>query len=633
MMNLLYVEFPCHFVWCKSTKSWKPRKQLKVIGRLVTVNPTEGERYYLRMLLMNVRAPTSFESLKTVNGYFAETFREAAEKLGLLSGDSIIEQSLDEALLFQMPSSLRKLFAMLLIFCDLSNPRSLWIKYKSYMCQDFLRNGLHTIDESESLVLKLIANNLHKMGKNLYDYNLVDTFTELDIATTMTHEIIMDDLVLIPAVTVDLHAWKCKVIVVHKHPVRESRSSPGKKYKAIIFQDSEGNKVQAMLYDNEIDGLDKRLKLHCTYTISNASVKPATEFVNLPDPNYRNLWNITRRTMIDDVVAGDGININELVQPHITPFSDFYACLSSRQLIRIQIDLQLSQGKFPIVIAQGVHVNAFQGITLSTRYDTTIEVNPPGQHATVLNKWKDNNLSVIYKTIVDKTYLDSFLTLSNALQQPKCTFAEIDNELKQKPVAWVRGKLRMKNVGPLEYYIGCNYCNKTVNSIEGLKLHCLYCGQTDGLTVRRYKLNVEISDGSTIVQATLFNHDVHRLMLLVGIEMPTTVEDSEIFQKKLDAIEFVVGLRINALNEDHPSTLTYSVACICKDITRDTGEQQATPHARSSNIVEETVMVGNPTKRRLDFDESSKHAIDILEDATSKEKSASLDKGKKAKVD
>nr|GMC59954.1 replication protein A 70 kDa DNA-binding subunit B-like [Ipomoea batatas] len=219
------------------------------------------------------------------------------------------------------------------------------------------------------------------------------------------------------------------------------------------------------------------------------------------------------------------------------------------------------------------------------------------------------------------------------MQQPKCTFAEIDNELKQKLVAWVRGKLRMKNVGPLEYYIGCNYCNKTVNSIEGLKLHCLYCGQTDGLTVRRYKLNVEISDGSTIVQATLFNHDVHRLMLLVGIEMPTTVEDSEIFQQKLDAIEFVVGLRINALNEDHPSTLTYSVACICKDITRDTGEQQATPHARSSNIVEETFMVGNPTKRRLDFDESSKHAIDILEDATSKEKSASLDKGKRAKVD
>lgn len=49
----------------------------------------------------------------------------------------------------------------------------------------------------------------------------------------------MDDLVLIPAVTVDLHAWKCKVIVVHKHTVRESRSSPGKKYKPIIFQDSE----------------------------------------------------------------------------------------------------------------------------------------------------------------------------------------------------------------------------------------------------------------------------------------------------------------------------------------------------------------------------------------------------------
>lgn len=44
----------------------------------------------------------------------------------------------------------------------------------------------------------------------------------------------------------------------------------------------------------------------------------------------------------------------------------------------------------------------------------------------------------------------------------------------------------MKNIGPIEYYIGCNYCNKAVKDIEGLKLDCLYCGQTDGITVRRY---------------------------------------------------------------------------------------------------------------------------------------------------
>nr|GMC47471.1 replication protein A 70 kDa DNA-binding subunit B-like [Ipomoea batatas] len=416
-----------------------------------------------------------------------------------------------------------------------------------------------------------------------------------------------------------------------------------KRRKQAVLRDSvaislyKGNKVQAMLYDNEIGILDEKLKLHHTYNISNASVKAAREFTNLPDPNYGNLWNITRRTVIREVVAGDEININQDHQPHNSILKILCMLVISTtdkskpvtmtlwgnfaMTEGIQIDLQLSQGKFLIIFAQGVNVNALQGITLSTRYDTTIEVNPSGQHST-----EANNVSVISKTIVDKTYLDSFLTLSNPLQQPICTFVEIADALKETPVAWVRGKLRMKNIGPIEYYIGCNYCNKAVKDIEGLKLDCLYCGQTDGITVRRYRLNIEISDGSTILQAALFNHDVHRLMLLFGIEMPTTVKESEIFQQKLDSTDFVVGLRKNALNEDQSFSLTYSVACICKAITRDNCVQQQTPHACSSNIVEETFLVGNLTKRMLDLDGSLKHAIDIIEDDTSEQKSASQDK-------
>ncbi|XP_031099718.1 ATP-dependent DNA helicase PIF2-like [Ipomoea triloba] len=53
---------------------------------------------------MNVRAPTSFDCLRTVNGQITSSFRDAAEKLGLLAGDFIVEKSLNEAVLFQMPS-------------------------------------------------------------------------------------------------------------------------------------------------------------------------------------------------------------------------------------------------------------------------------------------------------------------------------------------------------------------------------------------------------------------------------------------------------------------------------------------------------------------------------------------------
>nr|GME17311.1 ATP-dependent DNA helicase RRM3-like [Ipomoea batatas] len=150
------------------------RKKKEVIGRLVTVNLTEGERYYLRLLLMNVRTLKSFDNIKTVNGNHTVTFREAAENLGLLSGDHIFDKCLDEAVLYQMPSSFRRLFATLLIFCDISNPRNLWNKFKSYMCEDLLRTRLHTDDGVQLMVLQLIVNAVEKMGKKIDDFNLVD---------------------------------------------------------------------------------------------------------------------------------------------------------------------------------------------------------------------------------------------------------------------------------------------------------------------------------------------------------------------------------------------------------------------------------------------------------------------------
>ncbi|XP_019158023.1 PREDICTED: uncharacterized protein LOC109154751 [Ipomoea nil] len=168
---------------------WTQRKKKEVIGILVTVNPTEGERYYLRLLLMNVRTPKSFEHLKNVNGHQSITFREAAEKLGLLSGDHIVEKCLDEAVLYQMPSSFRRLFATLLIFCDITNPRNLWNKFKTYMCEDLLRTKIHTEEEVQLIVLQLIANAVEKMGKKIDDFNLVDNMLSLSTQEKEDREI------------------------------------------------------------------------------------------------------------------------------------------------------------------------------------------------------------------------------------------------------------------------------------------------------------------------------------------------------------------------------------------------------------------------------------------------------------
>ncbi|XP_050340837.1 uncharacterized protein LOC126767347 [Bactrocera neohumeralis] len=94
---LLYSEMPRYYTWNASSKKSQRRKQGNVVpghpdvrstealGRIYRVHPKNDECFYLRLLLVNVRGPTSFESLRTVNGVVLPTFRVAFQELNLHS--------------------------------------------------------------------------------------------------------------------------------------------------------------------------------------------------------------------------------------------------------------------------------------------------------------------------------------------------------------------------------------------------------------------------------------------------------------------------------------------------------------------------------------------------------------------
>ena len=67
--NYLYKEFPEHYCWISRSKTWRRRESnKKVIGRIYTVSPMEGEKFYLRVLLNHVKGPTGFDDLLTFIG-------------------------------------------------------------------------------------------------------------------------------------------------------------------------------------------------------------------------------------------------------------------------------------------------------------------------------------------------------------------------------------------------------------------------------------------------------------------------------------------------------------------------------------------------------------------------------------
>ncbi|XP_071940129.1 uncharacterized protein [Coffea arabica] len=201
-LKCFYRDFPQHFVWTAKYRHWTERKRRKVIGRLVSVSPTEGERYYLRLLLTHVPGSTSFDDLLTVNNKKMSSFRDAAFALGLLQSDSYIEETLEEAVAFQMPSSLRLLFATLRVYYSPTNPKMLWEKFEPDFSRDYERHQQYhpcSPDEIRRLVLADINRLLGQMGKNISDYQLVPHNLMSSYSTSLTKEIEYERNISVPS--------------------------------------------------------------------------------------------------------------------------------------------------------------------------------------------------------------------------------------------------------------------------------------------------------------------------------------------------------------------------------------------------------------------------------------------------
>jgi hypothetical protein len=156
--GILYRDFPKFYTWQAQGKVWQNRvcrDTLRQIGRIVSANLAEGECYYLRVLLNHVAGATSFERLRTMDGKIIPTFREAAERWGLIEQDNTLNESLAEATDWMLPYVLRRLFTTILKFCEPSDVFGLWEKYKEAMSEDYKRNNQSTFMVEQMVLINI----------------------------------------------------------------------------------------------------------------------------------------------------------------------------------------------------------------------------------------------------------------------------------------------------------------------------------------------------------------------------------------------------------------------------------------------------------------------------------------------
>ena len=179
--NYYYFEIPKYYVFNAMSKKWQTRKKGmdKIIVRIHNVNYKNRELYCMRMLLFHVKGALSFRDLRTFDDIVYNTYEDACRARGLLNDQQQFENTLQEAITYQMPNQIRYLFVMMCVSENRINNRELlWEKSKNELSEDFInyniveKNSLSD-DEKERCHrkgLREIERLMRKMNINPIDY-------------------------------------------------------------------------------------------------------------------------------------------------------------------------------------------------------------------------------------------------------------------------------------------------------------------------------------------------------------------------------------------------------------------------------------------------------------------------------
>ncbi|SAL94718.1 hypothetical protein, partial, partial [Absidia glauca] len=139
-----YIDIPSRYVWCAKNSRWNRRTNppfQNVVTRIYSARISNIELYSLRLLLLSVQGPLSFDDLRVFEGELHSTFQGCALARGILQSDDEWDKCMDEAVATETSVDIiRKLFCYILVNCTPSDPMDLWTKYRNDMAQDHIRD-------------------------------------------------------------------------------------------------------------------------------------------------------------------------------------------------------------------------------------------------------------------------------------------------------------------------------------------------------------------------------------------------------------------------------------------------------------------------------------------------------------
>ncbi|KAG8375858.1 hypothetical protein BUALT_Bualt09G0002800 [Buddleja alternifolia] len=294
-------------------------------------------------------------------------------------------------------------------------------------------------------------------------------------------------LLPISDITPTTKTWTAKVLVAQRLNPRESQSG-GKRYHRFFLIDKDEIVIQAIIYDQDIDLMEKLLQLQETYLISNAKVVSVEPKFRIVPHLYQ--WVISR-TIVVSPVTDDALP-RELGAPQFTRFADLLPLKGSNTLINIlaividrtkrrlvrnqfgdstmqeffvinddegQVILATPE-KMPIIAAIRLDVSHYNGISLLARGSANIVLNPSYPESQSLRHWYEPKFRV---------------RVTAKISDPQQKF----------------------------WYMACGNCYKSTAAQYLWNITCNVC-HAETVAKLRTKFAMTLSDGTTKLEAILF---------------------------------------------------------------------------------------------------------------------------------
>ncbi|KAL6543438.1 hypothetical protein OROHE_010060 [Orobanche hederae] len=362
---------------------------------------------------------------------------------------------------------------------------------------------------------------------------------------------------LLDAITPDTKNWTAKVSVLNKTEPRTSSQPASIRFQKMLFADKKGNKIEGMLYRGDIYLLKNSLRLHQTYLISNALVRPVKPGFENPLTNNRFQWILGARTAI--LAADKDSLISSELAPTFTQCGQFRDFLGTAAII---IDSHTprtvtAKGKQNtlheyaavekilkpfiitfwndsspddvynlldhakdrhIIAALNFNVTDYHNISLSSTSASVVLMNSKVERVQALQQW---GVYFIHKREIDDIQQQGDVfnkAQSNFSIDPK-TFTSVETflttEQRDRSILCVRGKLLSTNQNFI--YPCCAKCHRLTTAEYGCLFECHYCHDIKNAIPSIDSLSLLIYDPTGETEVTVFGDEGEKIM-----QMPAT---------------------------------------------------------------------------------------------------------------